>query len=309
MKKIVFIFILLAKILYAYHVVDSAGVFSMEFEKNLEQKLSKKDLNVTIFVLTLDSIKNSKDLRRLNEKLTKADKNPFGVVVSTKHRKFWLISDESADKVLYDDDKSKPIFLYPYPFFIGDDYESGVSKLVNGVLDGFNSKDIIFDIRDYEVIIFNYHINFFLVLLMIYVVIFVILNIVAKDKNFFFLLFMLGAALFASLSLTLFVYGLFSTLFVEILVTYPSIILAYIMEYDSFVLTIMFIWLFKILLHRGLHLEEYREKARKENEKYMKSRSYRGYSSSSSYSSSYSSSSSYSGGGGSFGGGGASGSW
>lgn len=306
MRKIIFVFILLAQILNAQYVVDSAGVFSAKFEQNLEQKLSQKDLNTTIFVLTLDSLKNSTDLRRLDEKLTKADKNPLGVVISTKHRKFWIITKKDIGELLGEEEVTKLTLLYAYPYFQDDKYESGVNKMVNSIMNTFNPKDVIFDIKDYEIIIYNYHINFFLVLLVVFIVMFVVLYIVVEDLTFLGLLAILFAVFFVSLFFTLLAYGLLNLLFFELLAGFPSIILSNIVEYSSILLVIIFLWLVKIMLHRGLHLDEYREKARKEFAKYRSDNRYRNYSSSS-YSS-YSSSS-YSGGGGSFGGGGASGSW
>lgn len=305
MKKFIFLFIVFAQILSAQHVEDIAGVFSAEFEKNLENKLSRKDLNTTLFVLTLNSIKNSPHLKNLNTKLLKSPENTIGLVIGVKYRKFWYILDKKSNDTLSKEDISKLTLLYTNPYFQKDDYESGIDKLTDELINKFNPTEPIVGMDDFDIVFLNYHINVFLAVSICFLVLAIVIKMSSHWLTFTAAFFRSFALLFLFSFFTLCFYGLIDVSFPQFLYIYPNIVLSYMVRYKIIASVALSVLLNVIMLSSKMRQHEFFKLTPEERRRNR----YRSYSSSSYSSSSYSNSSSYSGGGGSFGGGGASGGW
>lgn len=288
--------------LKANNIIDNANILSLEFETDLEKNLVDKKSKSEVFVLTLNSLKNSPSLHELNEKLKTDENSIAALIVEPNSRKFWIVLNLKAKKIIDENEIDKAILFYVLSYFKSDKYESGIKKISENILYMLSSREKSFNIKDYDLIIFSYHINIFLVLLILGLVLLVILKIFTKASLIRSLLIISGS-FFVSLFFAASLYQLFQTVFIELLFMFPSAVLSLLVDNALIVAIVVFVLISQALIKRALNPKKY-SLSKSTTKRYTSS-------SGSSYSSygGYSSSSSYSGGGGSFGGGGASGSW
>lgn len=297
-------------------ILDNAHVLSDNFKTKLLKLFKKTPKNHKIFVITLNSLKNSPSLHEINRYMGKSEDKIVAFILYPKARKIFIIRDiRLRDK--FDDDMLNEINTYHLiPYFASDDFEGGIESAIIKTIDELGEKKAseMDEFLSFLVVLISY---IFAILVLIAIVMnFIIAKRTKEGKSITSRVFILTFYVIKGV----FIGGFFSIIFFIpfklishfLFLKFPNITLLY-MEKYSFISVIIVFFVFLILnIKSGFYLKELKYKPNKNSRGFSgssSSSSYSSSSSSSSYSSSYSSSSSYSGGGGSFGGGGASGSW